>query len=263
MQKIVYAFDAIGAWVIQFLTGLGSCIYFIGRTIKTAMKTHLKVHELFVQMRRIGIDSSSIIFLSSLSSGFALALQTYAGLSRIGSEEMLGVVVAWGMTRELGPVLTALMVAGRSGSAIAAEIGTMKISEQIDALRTLRINTFQYLIIPRILAGTLIMPFLTMLAMFFGILGGYLYTRTNLLMNPDSYVANIRSYLMLGDIMGGLIKSSFFGCILTTVGCYQGLYASGGARGVGYATTKSVVLGCILVLIANYFLSTLLFKAGL
>lgn len=256
-------FDLIGSWVIHFLTGIGSSVYFIGRTIKTAYQTPLRKHELFVQMRRIGIDSSSIIFLSSLSSGFALALQTYAGLSRIGSEEMLGVVVAWGMTRELGPVLTALMVAGRSGSAIAAEIGTMKITEQIDALRTLRINTFNYLIIPRIAAGTLIMPFLTMLAMFFGILGGYLYTRTNLLMNPDSYVANIRSYLMITDIAGGLIKSCFFGFILTTVGCYQGLYASGGARGVGYATTKSVVLGSTIILIANYFLSSLLFKAGL
>lgn len=256
-------FELPGAWIIRSIKGVGACVIFLGRTFKTVLMTPLKVHELFVQMRSIGIDSSSIIFLSSLSSGFALALQTYAGLSRIGSEEMLGVVVAWGMTRELGPVLTGLMVAGRSGSAIAAEIGTMKITEQIDALRTLRINTFRYLIVPRILAGTLIMPFLTMLAMFFGILGGYLYTRTNLLMNPDSYVTNIRSYLMLGDIVGGLIKSSFFGFIFTTVGCYNGLYAKGGARGVGYATTNSVVISSILILIGNYFLSSILFKAGL
>ena len=128
-------------------------------------------------MKRIGVDSSTIIFLSSLSSGFALALQTYAGLSRIGGEEMIGAVVAWGMTRELGPVLTAIMVTGRSGSAIAAELGTMRITEQIDALRTLCINPYQYLVVPRIIAGTLIMPFLTVFAMFLGILGGYLLCR--------------------------------------------------------------------------------------
>lgn len=259
----MYIFDFFGAWLISIVRKVGACAVFLGRTFKTAFTTPLKVRELFTQMRRIGIDSSSIIFLSSLSSGFALALQTYAGLSRIGGEEMLGVVVAWGITRELGPILTGLMVAGRSGSAIAAELGTMKITEQIDALRTMQINTFRYLIVPRIFAGALIMPFLTMLAMFFGILGGYLYTRSNLLMNPEIYVANIKSYLLVGDIIGGLIKSFFFGFIFTTVGCYQGFYASGGARGVGYATTKSVVIGCILILVSNYFLSTILFKAGL
>ena len=126
---------------------------------------------MLAQMKRIGVDSSSVVILSSLSSGFALALQSYAGLSRIGGEEMLGAVVAWGMTRELGPVLNAIMVSGRSGSAIAAELGTMKITEQIDALRTLDINPYNYLIVPRVLAGMLILPFLTMFGMFFGMLG--------------------------------------------------------------------------------------------
>ena len=216
-----------------------------------------------MQMKRIGVESSTIIFISSLSSGFALALQSYAGLSRIGGEEMLGVVVAWGLTRELGPVLTSIMVMGRSGSAIAAELGAMQISEQIDALRSLDIDPYQYLIVPRVLAGTIILPFLTLFAMFFGVLGGYLYTLNNLTMNPMIYVHNIKGYLTMNDICSGLIKSSFFGFILTFVGSYMGYFAKGGARGVGVATTKSVVLGCIFILIANYFLSVLLFKAGL
>ncbi len=218
---------------------------------------------MLAQMKRIGVDSSSVIVLSSLSSGFALALQSYAGLSRIGGEEMLGAVVAWGMTRELGPVLTAIMVAGRSGSAIAAELGTMKITEQIDALRTLGINPYNYLIVPRILAGMLILPFLTMFGMFFGMLGGYLYTVTNLNMNPATYGNTIKNYLLITDILGGLIKSSVFGFILALVGSYQGFFAHGGARGVGKATTMGVVLACILILIGNYFLSSLLFKAGM
>ena len=214
-------------------------------------------------MKRIGVDSSTIIVLSSLSSGFALALQSYAALSRISGEEMLGVIVAWGMTRELGPVLTAIMVTGRSGSAIAAELSTMKITEQIDALRTLCINPFQYLIIPRVLAGAFIMPFLTMFGMFFGIMGGYFFSLANLTRNPEIYLSNIKMYLMLGDIVGGLIKSSFFGFILAFVGCYKGYSAQGGAQGVGRATTSTVVIGCILILISNYVLSVLLFKVGL
>lgn len=214
-------------------------------------------------MKRIGVDSSTIIALSTLSSGFALALQSYAGLSRIGGQEMLGVIVAWGMTRELGPVLTAIMVCGRSGSALAAELGTMQITEQIEALRTLCINPFHYLIVPRILAGTLIMPFLTLFGMFFGILGGYLFSLLNLTSNPEVYLVNIKNFLTLGDIIGGLIKSCAFGFILTFVGCYKGFQTTGGARGVGLATTSTVVMGCIAILVSNYFLSVYLLKVGL
>ena len=255
--------DTIGSWVIYFLTEIGGSSFFFLRTIKTIFSRRIRFHELFTQMKRIGVDSTTIIVLSSLSSGFALALQSYAGLSRIGGEEMLGVIVAWGMTRELGPVLTAIMVTGRSGSSIAAELATMKISEQIDALRTLCIDPFEYLIVPRVLAGAFIMPFLTVFAMFFGILGGFLFSLTHLTSNPEIYIANITSYLILGDILGGLIKSSVFGFILAFVGCYKGYHTKSSAHGVGRATTSSVVMGCILILISNYLLSVLLFKAGL
>ncbi len=260
---MVFVIDIIGAWLISFCTEVGTSAIFLGRMIKTLFTSRLKIRKIFSQMEHIGVNSSAIIILTSLSSGIALALQSYAGLSRIGGEEMVGVVVAWGMTRELGPVLTAIMVTGRAGSSMAAELGTMQITEQIDALRTLRINPYQYLIIPRIIAGTFILPFLTMFAMFFGILGGYLYTFINLTMNPESYFTNIQGYLVLGDIVSGLIKSFFFGFILSFVGAYKGFFTTGGARGVGRATTESVVVGCILILITNYFLSALLFRVGL
>ncbi len=231
--------------------------------VKTFFTTRLRGKQLFQQMKRIGVDSTTIIVLSTLSSGFAFALQSHAGLSRIGGQEMLGVIVAWGMTRELGPVLTAIMVCGRSGSALAAELGTMQITEQIEALRTLCINPFQYLIVPRILAGTLIMPFLTLFGMFFGILGGYLFSLLNLTTSPEVYIVNIKNFLTIGDIIGGLIKSCAFGFILTFVGCYKGLQTTGGARGVGLATTNAVVMGCIAILVSNYFLSVYLLKVGL
>lgn len=255
--------DVIGSWFLHFLKELGACAFFFARMLKTLFTTRIRFKQLLSQMKRIGVDSSTIIVLSTLSSGFALALQSYAGLSRIGGEEMLGVIVAWGMTRELGPVLTAIMVCGRSGSAIAAELGTMKITEQIDALRTLCINPFQYLIVPRVLAGAFIMPFLTMFGMFFGILGGYLFVLSNLTSSPEAFIVNIKNFLTLGDIAGGLIKSCFFGFILAYVGCYKGFRAKGGARGVGRATTTAVVVGCILILVSNYFMSVLLFKVGL
>lgn len=259
----MYLLDSLGLWFLSCVQEAGALGLFFAKTCKTIFTTRLKITRLFAQMKHIGVDSSSIIFLSSLSSGFALALQTYAGLSRIGGEEMIGAVVAWGMMRELGPVLTALMVTGRAGSSLAAELGTMKITEQIDALRTLGINPYQYLIVPRIGASILIMPFLTLFAMVLGITGGYLYTVNNLTIAPQIYFINIKNYLTIRDVWSGLIKSVFFGFVLGFIGCYQGFSTKGGARGVGLSTTKSVVLGCIIILIGNYFLSSLLFKVGL
>jgi len=167
-------------------------------------------------------------------------------------------IVALGIIRELGPVLTGLMVTGRAGSAITAEIGTMIITEQVDALRTLRINIFQYLVVPRIIASTFILPFLTLFSMIFGIIGGYIVCVHVLELSPEDYETSIRNYVEMQDIRGGLIKASFFGLILSSIGTYKGIYTHGGARGVGIATTQSVVAGSILILIANYFLTKML-----
>jgi phospholipid/cholesterol/gamma-HCH transport system permease protein len=162
------------------------------------------------------------------------------------------------MIRELGPVLTGLMVTGRAGSAITAELGTMRITEQIDALKTLRINTFQYLVVPRILAGLIILPFLALFCMICGIIGGYVVCVYILELSPEDYTSAIRTYVEMSDIRGGLIKSAVFGLILSWVGSYKGYTTMGGARGVGESTTKSVVIASIMILISNYFLTKFL-----
>ncbi len=209
-------------------------------------------------MNTIGVESFNIVMLTGGFTGMVLALQSYVGFQRVGGEQFIGSVVALGMVRELGPVLTGLMVTGRAGSAIAAEIGTMSITEQIDALRTLRINVYQYLVVPRIIASTIMLPCLATFSMIFGVLGGYFVCVHILELSPEDYRHSIRAYVELKDILGGLIKSAVFGFILSWVGTYKGYYTSGGARGVGDATTQSVVLSSIMILISNYFLTELL-----
>lgn len=237
---------------------LGDFTLFLSKTVITLCTTKPKIEKIFYQMNRIGVESFNIAVLTGTFTGMVFALQSYIGFQRVGGEQFIGAVVALGMIRELGPVLTGLMVTGRAGSAIAAEIGTMEITEQIDALRTLRINVFQYLMVPRMIAGTIILPFLTLFAMIFGIVGGYVVCVYILELSPEDYQSSIRNYVEMSDVMGGLIKSSVFGFILSTVGCYKGYHTRGGAQGVGIATTQSVVTSSILILITNYFLTKLL-----
>lgn len=220
--------------------------------------TPLKYKKIFESMYRIGVESLTITILTGSFSGMVFALQSYIGFKRVGGEQFIGAVVALGIIRELGPVLTGLMITGRAGSAITAEIGAMKISEQIEALTTLRINVFQYLIAPRILAGTIIFPFLTIFAMIFGVLGGYITCVYVLMLSPEDYINSIKIYTEMSDITGGLIKAATFGFILTWVGTYKGYTTSGGARGVGRATTQSVVTSSIMILVSNYFLTKIL-----
>jgi phospholipid/cholesterol/gamma-HCH transport system permease protein len=255
---VVQFVEYVGKCVIDLCDHIGMFTLFFIQALQTLFTTRLKVHKLFTQMFRIGVESFNIVVLTGSFTGMVFALQSYIGFQRVGGEQFIGAVVALGMIRELGPVLTGLMVTGRAGSAIAAEIGTMNITEQIDALKTLRINTFQYLIVPRILGGTLIMPFLTIFSMIFGIIGGYLICTYVLELSPEDYVNSIKTYVELNDIIGGLKKATVFGLILSWVGCYKGYYTHGGARGVGISTTQSVVMGSIMILISNYFLTKLL-----
>ncbi len=250
--------EYVGKFVIDLCDHIGMFTLFLVHTVQTLFTTRLKVHKLFTQMYMIGVESFNIVVLTGYFTGMVFALQSYIGFQRVGGEQFIGAVVALGMVRELGPVLTGLMVAGRAGSAIAAEIGTMNITEQIDALKTLRLNTFQYLIVPRILGGTIIMPFLTVFSMIFGIAGGYLICTYVLELSPEDYVNSIKSYVEMNDIIGGLKKATVFGLILSWVGCYKGYYTHGGARGVGISTTQSVVMGSIMILISNYFLTKML-----
>lgn len=253
----------IGRKTIEYCTIIGQFTLFLVQAIITLLTTRLKLKQLFIHMEHIGVAALSIIFLTGSFTGAVLALQTYIGFKRFGAEEFIGTVVALSLTRELGPVLTGLMIAGRSGSSMAAELGTMRITEQIDALQTLCINRFQYLIVPRILASSIVMPCLSAFAMLCGIAGGYYIAVYVFDQNAEDYISGIRTYIELSDITGGLIKSSVFGLILAWVGTYCGYTTHGGARGVGRATTQAVVIGSILILIANYFLTAMLFETGL
>ena len=251
--------QGIGAYAIETFNALGRVFLFLITIITTIFTSKLKLHKLFEQMGSIGVDSLSIILLTGAFSGGVLALQSYIGFKRFGAEEFIGPVVALSLTRELGPVLTGLMVTGRAGSAITAELGSMQITEQIDALKTLCINIPQFLLVPRVLGAAIILPFLTLFSMIFGIVGGYFVCVSVLNLNGEQYINGIKTFIELSDITGGLIKASVFGLILSWIGCYKGITTDGGAKGVGIATTNSVVISSIMILIANYFLTALLF----
>jgi phospholipid/cholesterol/gamma-HCH transport system permease protein len=258
IQKII---DFLGIFVLEKCSLIGRFFIFFVHFLISLFKRRLKLRQLFLQMERVGIGSFAIVFITGAFTGMVLALQTYIGFKRFGAEGFIGTIVSLSIIRELGPVLTGLMVTARSGSAMAAEIGTMNITEQIDALRTLCIDPYQYLIVPRIIASALVMPFLALYSMLFGIGGGYLFYVYILGLNAESYTSGIREVIILSDITGGLIKASFFGLIFSWVGTYNGYHTRGGAQGVGAATTQSVVMGSILILICNYFLSALLFQS--
>lgn len=260
---LVQLLDALGTKVIEICNSAGNFTLFLLKAIRAFLVTPLRVKQLFKQMEHVGLGSSAIILLTGTFTGAVLALQSFNGFKRFGAEEFIGSVVGLSMTRELGPVLTGLMVAGRAGSSMAAEIGTMRITEQIDALHTLCINTYQYLVVPRIVASVLMLPLLTIFAMMCGISGGYLVCVYLLNITPDTYLSGMREYGELSDIVNGLIKASVFGLILSWVATYQGYYTTGGARGVGISTTRSVVIASIMILIANYFLTSFLFETGL
>jgi len=211
-------------------------------------------------MHFIGVSSLNVVALIGITGGAVLALQSYIGLHRFGAEQFIGPVIFLSMTREFGPVFTAIMVIGRAGSAITAEIGTMRITEQIDALQTLCLDTRQFLIVPRIVAGTLIMPFLSIWCTLFGVLAGYITSVFILNINSEVYLESIRTNAQLSDITSGLAKSAVFGFLLTLISTYKGFYTRGGAKGVGLATTESVVSANVTIFIANYILTSLMFS---
>jgi len=212
----------------------------------------------FRQMEFVGVNSLFVVLLTSLFTGMVLALQTYHAFRLFSAEGLVGATVALSMTRELGPVITALMVTGRAGSSIAAEIGTMRVTEQVDALTVMAINPVQYLVTPRVVAGLVMLPLLTVVSDFVGILGGYLVGVKMLGINGGIFMNRIYELVELSDIYDGLIKAAVFGVILTLVGCYKGFYTFGGAEGVGRATTQAVVLASVLILASDYILTSLM-----
>jgi phospholipid/cholesterol/gamma-HCH transport system permease protein len=219
----------------------------------------LKLRRIFKQLEFVGVKSIFVVVLTGTFTGMVLALQGYYGFRLFSAQSLVGSTVALAMTRELGPVLTSLIVTARAGSAMAAELGTMRVTEQIDALYVMAANPVKHLIVPRVIAGVVMMPVLTIVSDFVGIVGGYFVGVHILNINEGAFMKNITTLVVLGDIYNGLIKAAFFGLILSLIGCYKGFNARGGAEGVGRATTEAVVLSSILILISDYFLTAIMF----
>jgi phospholipid/cholesterol/gamma-HCH transport system permease protein len=239
---------------------IGRILVLLYSTLKWLMKPPLDIKNIFKQMIEIGINSLPVVLITAVFTGMVLALQSYTGFKRFGAEGLVGSVVALSMTRELGPVLTALIVAGRAGAAMAAELGTMRVTEQIDALDTLATNPIKYLIVPRFFSSIIMLPALTVVSDIVGILGGYFVTVVLLKANITTYMRMTWDFLEMQDIYNGLIKALFFGAALSLISCYKGFYTRGGAEGVGKATTGAVVVSFMTILIADYFLSAWLFE---
>ena len=249
----------LGKLTLSLCNGLGSFFLFFLNSTVAIFKPPFHYKEFLHSLTVVGLLSLPVIGLTALFTGAALALQIYSGGSRFNSESAVPAIVAIGMVRELGPVLCGLMIAGRVGSAIASEIATMKVTDQIDALITLSTDPKQMLVGPKILATTLALPFLTAIGDILGILGGYLVSITRLGFDSQPYLTQSLQFLNSGDVVSGLVKGAVFGFIVSLVGCYMGFHSDRGAKGVGQATTQSVALSSILIIASNYILTRIFF----
>ncbi len=249
----------IGKILIDFTRETGKVLLLLARTLRQMLMPPYEVKVIVKQMLEVGVKSVPVAFVTALFTGMVLALQTYTGFKRFGAEAVVGSVVALSMTREMGPVLTGLIVAGRAGAAMAAELATMRVTEQIDALETLATNPVKYLIVPRFIAGMVMLPALTVVSDIIGIAGGYLITVGLFGTSSSLYWKRTWDFITLDDIYNGLAKACFFGAAIALLSCYKGFYSGGGAEGVGKATTGAVVISFMTILISDYFLSAWLF----
>ena len=252
-------FAAIGRATLGLFRDTGRLSVFTADSVSGVVRPPVYWWLIAQQMMRIGYYSLPVVGLTAFFTGGVLALQIYNGASRYGAESFVPVVVLVGITRELGPVIAGLMVAGRVAAAIAAEIGTMRVTEQIDALTTLSTNPIKYLVVPRLVAAVISMPILVAIADAIGVLGGYVASTESLGFNGAVYLNNTANGLTYDDVSSGLIKAAVFGFLIALLGCYNGFNSKGGAQGVGRATTNAVVSSSILILAANYLLTNLLF----
>ncbi len=249
----------LGATSLFGLGRMGRMGTFLLKTVFCSLTPPLKFYRLIKQIWFIGFQSTLVILLTGGFTGMVMGLQGFYTLTRFGSEAFLGPMVALALTRELGPVISALMVTGRAGSAVTAEIGIMRISEQIDALELMGLNPYRYLIVPNFLAAVIALPLLTAIFNVIGIFGGYLIGVKLLGVGAGTYFGEMINYVDLEDITGGLYKSLSFGAIIAWVCCYKGFYTGFGAEGVSRATTQAVVLSSVLVLVWDYFMTSALF----
>lgn len=251
--------SAVGAVVLDLLQTIGRIVLFAGAALASIARPPIYWRAIGRQLIDIGYYSLPVVGLTAIFTGMVLALQSYTGFSRFQAESAIPQVVVVSLLRELGPVLAGLMVAGRIGAAMAAELGTMRVTEQIDALTTLSTDPMKYLVAPRLIAGVATLPLLVLIADIIGVFGGYLVATLKLGFNPATYLHHTWEAFKTEDLVSGLVKAAVFGLIVTLMGCYNGYYSRGGAQGVGRATTNAVVAASILILCFDYLLTELFF----
>lgn len=250
----------IGRSTINGANIIGSLATFIFKSTTSIVRPPIYFSLILKQFLNIGFYSLPVVAMTTFFSGAVLALQSYTGFSRFSAESSIATVVVLSITRELGPVLAGLMVAGRVGASIAAEIGTMRVTEQIDALYTLSTDPIKYLVVPRVIAAVIMLPCLVLIGDVLGVMGGYLVSVYKLNFNSSNYLINSFKYLEAIDVISGLVKAAAFGFIISITSCYSGYYSGKGAKGVGSATTKAVVGSSILILLSNYVITELFFN---
>ncbi len=251
----------VGRATLGAFAAVGRLAVFAGNGLQHCLRPPLYLGLIGRQMISIGYFSLPVVGLTAVFTGMVLALQIYIGSSRFNAENAVATIVVIAIARELGPVLSGLMVAGRVSAAMAAELGTMRVTEQIDALTTLSTNPFKYLVAPRLIAATVTMPLLVIVSDIIGVMGGYLVGTGKLGFNYGSYLKSTVDYLEVMDVVSGLVKAAAFGFILALMGCYHGYHSRGGAQGVGAATTNAVVSASVLILAANYLITELFFAS--
>ena len=250
----------LGSKSIDFTRSIGVLSIFIARTFVGFAKRPFYIGLIAKQLIIIGYYSLPVVAMTAFFSGAVLALQSYTGFSRFSAESSIATVVVLSITRELGPVLAGLMVAGRVGASIAAEIGTMRVTEQIDALFTLSTDQIKYLVGPGVIAAIITLPCLVLVGDIIGVMGGYLISTYKLGFNSTSYIISTVEYLESMDVISGLVKAAAFGFIIAIMSCYHGYFSGKGAKGVGAATTSAVASSSILILIINYLITELVFN---
>ncbi len=259
MNPVTLLFGAIGRRVLTAAGSLGRMTLFLLEASRRFASRPFRLRELLEQVRFIGNRSLSVVLLTSAFTGMVLALQGYSALVRFGSEAMVGSLVALSLTRELAPVLAALMVTARAGSAITATLGNMRIGEQIDALRSLAVDPIQYLVSPRLVAAVAVVPLLTAMFSLVGIAAAYLLSVSMLGLDGGQFLSSVRDSVEWSDVSGGVWKSLAFGVFVAWIASYHGFFAHGGAKGVGTATTQAVVATSVVILTSDYVMTALLF----
>lgn len=260
IKLLRHQIEALGSGILEGVNGLGAISLFTTRFFYWCFRKPFRIHLFFEQLYFIGNKSITIILLSGIFTGMVLATQTYFGFKLINVDSLVGAIVAISLAKELAPVLTGLIVAGRAGSAMAAQIGSMKVTEQIDALEVMGINSIQYLAVPRIVAATIALPMLSIIFLFIGNFGSWMVGTKTLMIDEALFFSKLGDFMHVSDIAQGVIKACVFGFVIAIIGTYFGFQVDKGAVGVGRGTNLAVVWGMISVLILDYFLTSFLVK---